>query len=81
MDAGERLAFHTSDASGQRELRETEMWGQPVALDFWFYAAAEMVGYLESAGYAVEEIIEREPYAPEVEYQSRLAYVVASTPG
>ena len=75
------MAFHTSDASGQRELRETEMWGQPVALDFWFYAAAEMVGYLESAGYAVEEIIEREPYAPEVEYQSRRAYVVASTPG
>ena len=71
------LAFHTGDASGKRELRETEMWGQEVALDFWFYAATEMVGYLEQAGYAVEEVIEREPYAPEVEYQSRRAYILA----
>ena len=71
------LAFHTGDASGRRELRETEMWEQPVALDFWFYEAAEMVGYLEAAGYAIEEVIEREPYAPEVEYQSRRAYILA----
>jgi len=70
------LAFHTGDATGRRELRETEMWGQQVALDFWFYDAAEMAGYLERAGYAVEAVIEREPYAPEVEYQSRRAYVL-----
>jgi len=71
------LAFHTSDASGRRELRETEMWGQLVTLDFWFYEAAEMADYLEQAGYALEEVIERPPYAPEVEYQSRRAYVLA----
>lgn len=73
------LAFHTSDASGKRELRETEMWGEQVLLDFWFYDAAEMAGYLEQAGYVVEEVIEREPYAPEVEYQSRRAYILART--
>ena len=71
------LAFHTSDASGKRELRETEMWGEQVLLDFWFYDAAEMAGYLEQAGYSVEEVVEREPYAPEVEYQSRRAYILA----
>ena len=73
------LAFHTSDASGKRELRETEMWGEQVLLDFWFYDAAEMAGYLEQAGYSVEEVVEREPYAPEVEYQSRRAYILART--
>ncbi len=68
------MAFHL----GQGEAQHVEeMWGQPVALDFWFYGAAEMVGYLEQAGYAVEEIIERDPYAPEVEHQSRRAYVLA----
>lgn len=70
------LAFHTSDATGRRALHETAMWGEPIALDFWFFDAAEMVGYLESAGYVVEEVIEREPYAPEVEYQSRRAYIL-----
>jgi hypothetical protein len=67
------LAFHTGD----EVLRVEEMWGQLVALDFWFYGATEMAAYLEQAGYVVEEIIEREPYAPEVEHQSRRAYILA----
>jgi SAM-dependent methyltransferase len=67
------LAFHI----GNEALHVEEMWEQPVALDFWFYGAAEMAGYLEQAGYVVEEIIEREPYAPEVEHQSRRAYILA----
>jgi SAM-dependent methyltransferase len=71
------LAFHL----GQGEAQHVEeMWEQPVALDFWFYGAAEMAGYLEQAGYVVEEIIEREPYAPEVEHQSRRAYLLARRP-
>lgn len=67
------LAFHIGD----EVVRQEEMWGRPVALDFWFYTPAQMVGYLEAAGYVVEEVIEREPYAPEVEHQSRRAYVLA----
>ena len=54
--------------------------GQPVALDFWFYTPEQMRGWLEAAGYTVEEVLEREPYAPEVEHQSRRAYVVARKP-
>src|SRR3984957_9098188 len=32
------------------------------------------------AGFEIEEIIERDPYAPEVEYQSRRAYIFAQKP-
>ena len=67
------LAFHIGD----EVLRPEEMMGQPAALDFWFYTPGQMSGWLEAAGYTVEEIIEREPYAPEVEHQSRRAYVLA----
>ena len=71
------LAFHTGD----EVVRSEELMGQAVALDFWFYTPAQMRGWLEQAGYVVEEVIEREPYAPEVEHQSRRAYVVSSNPG
>jgi hypothetical protein len=37
--------------------------------------------YLETVGFAIEEIIEREPYSPEVEYQSRRAYIFARKAG
>ena len=70
------LAFHIGDEM----VRPEEMMGQPVALDFWFYRPEQMRGYLEAAGFVVEEIIEREPYAPEVEHQSRRAYVLARKP-
>jgi len=68
------LAFHIGD----EVVRPEEMMGQPVALDFWFYTPEQMSEWLKAAGYTVEEIIEREPYAPEVEHQSRRAYVVAT---
>lgn len=67
------LAFHIGDEVARPE----EMMGQPVALDFWFYTPGQMSDWLAEAGYTVEEIIEREPYAPEVEHQSRRAYVLA----
>lgn len=67
------LAFHIGD----EVLRVEEMWGESVAIDFWFFGAAEMAGYLEQAGFVVEETIEREPYAPDVEHQSRRAYLLA----
>jgi SAM-dependent methyltransferase len=66
------LAFHI----GQEALHVEELWEQPVKLDFTFFQPEEMAGYLEAAGFEVEEVIEREPY-PEVEYQSRRAYIFA----
>ena len=67
------LAFHLGD----EVVRSEEMMGQSVARDFWFYTPRQMSDWLWQAGYTVEEISEREPYAPEVEHQSRRAYVLA----
>jgi len=69
------LAFHIGDDV----LHLDEWWGLNVALDFFLFRPEEMRGFLESAGFTVEEIIEREPY-PEVEHQSRRAYLFAKKP-
>jgi len=38
-----------------------------------------MTSYLEAANFEIEEIIERDPY-PDVEHQSRRAYIFARRP-
>jgi ubiquinone/menaquinone biosynthesis C-methylase UbiE len=71
------LAFHTGDEA----VHEEELWGRPIAMDFFLFPAQEIGRSLEAAGLAIEQVIEREPYAPEVEYQSRRAYIFARKPG
>lgn len=66
------LTFHI----GQEALHVDEWWGKEVAVDFFYFETDEMRGYLESAGFEVEEIIEREPYK-DIEAQTRRAYVFA----
>jgi SAM-dependent methyltransferase len=70
------LAFHIGD----KVLRPEELWGQPVSMDFFFFQPSSIRLQLEAAGLQIEEIIEREPYAPEVEHQSRRAYIFACKP-
>jgi SAM-dependent methyltransferase len=70
------LAFHLGDET----LHMDEWWGQQVNVDFHFYGREEMKGLLHTAGFAVEEAIERDPYPPEVEHQSRRAYIFARRP-
>lgn len=67
------LTFHI----GQETIHRDEWWGKEVSLDFVFYETEEMKGYLNTAGFELQEVIERDPY-PEVEYPSRRAYVFAS---
>ena len=69
------LAFHI----GLETIHFDEWWGQPVSLDFNFYPTAGMKDRLRTAGFALEEAIERDPY-PGVEYESRRAYVFARKP-
>lgn len=69
------LAFHIGDEI----LREDELWGQKISMNFLLLQPADIGHWLEKAGMVVERIIEREPY-PEVEYQSRRAYVFARKP-
>lgn len=68
------LAIHR----GSETLPPGELWGKPMGADFIFFTAAEMQGYLRQAGFAVEQVIERAPYAPEVEHQSYRVYIFAT---
>ena len=69
------LTFHIGDEVKHLE----EWWGHKVSVDFLFFRSDEMAGHLKSAGFEIEEIIEREPY-PDVEHQSRRAYIFARKP-
>ena len=66
------MSFHIGDEVVHLE----ELWEHPVSMDFVFFRSDEMLGYLGDAGFDVEETLERDPY-PDVEYQSRRAYIVA----
>ena len=76
LDGALLLTFHVGD----EEWHETDSWGEPVDLTYWFFTAEEMAGYLREAGLVVDGIIERAPYAPDVEYQSRRVAVWAHKP-
>jgi len=67
------LAFHIGDDA----LEEKELWGKPISMNFFLLPTPEIRRYVETAGFDIEEVIEREPYAPDVEYQSRRAYIFA----
>jgi SAM-dependent methyltransferase len=69
------MAFHVGDEI----VRPDELWGVPLTMDFYLHQTATICQGLEAAGFAVEEVAEREPY-PEVEYQSRRAYIFARKP-
>jgi ubiquinone/menaquinone biosynthesis C-methylase UbiE len=71
------LAFHTGDEA----LHEDELWGRPISMDFFLFQPSVIRRYVEAAGFTIGDTIEREPYAPEVEYQSRRAYIFARKPG
>lgn len=66
------LGFH----AGDEVIREEELWGKKISMDFLFFQPSEIKLGLEAAGFTIEEIIEREPY-PDVEYPSRRAYIFA----
>ena len=70
------LAFHV----GKEAAHYDELWDRPICMDFFYFQPAEIRGYLEAAGFAIEKVNEREPYAPEVEHQSRRAYIWARKP-
>ncbi len=69
------LTFHI----GQKTRRLDEWLGKEVSLDFHFFETEEMKGYLGAAGFELEEVIERDPY-PDIEVQTRRAYVFARKP-
>jgi len=66
------VSFHVGDHT----LHLDELWGQPVSLDFRFLLPGEIIAALQSAGLAVTESVEREPYEG-AEYPSRRCYLLA----
>ena len=69
------IAFHIGDDV----IRPEELLGVPTTMDFFLFETVQIRRDLEMAGFSVDEVIEREPY-PEVEYQSRRAYIFARKP-
>jgi SAM-dependent methyltransferase len=67
------LAFHCGDEI----LHVDRLWDQPVSMDFFLFQPSAIRQYAEAVGFAIEETIERDPYSPEVEHQSRRAYIFA----
>lgn len=69
------LVFHIGDET----IHLDEWWGHKVSVDFHFFRTDDIAANLRAAGFEIEEIIERDPY-PDVEYQSRRAYIFARRP-
>ncbi len=69
------IAFHV----GSKTIRHRELWGYSVDLSATFFTTREIVRKLERAGFRIEAAAERDPY-PDVEYQSRRGYIIASKP-
>jgi hypothetical protein len=70
------LTFHI----GQEIKHLDELLDKEVSLDFFFFEREEVKNYLRTAGFELEEAIERDPYSKEVEHQSRRAYLFARKP-
>lgn len=67
------LAFHI----GQGTIHVEEMLDKKVSLDFFLFETSEIKNQLETAGFLLEEAIERDPYREAVEHQTRRAYIFA----
>ena len=70
------LAFHM----GGDVIQPEELWGQRVSMEFYHFDRALIEQLLTVAGFRIDDVVERGPYAPEVEYQSRRAYIFARKP-
>ena len=69
------ITFHI----GQEVVHLDEWWDKTVSLDFIFFETEEMKELLQTAGFELQEVIERDSY-PDVEYPSRRAYIFARKP-
>lgn len=64
---------------GEGRIHLDEFLGKKVDIDFMFFSTEFISRCLEESGFGRIEVIERDPY-PDVEYQSRRAYVFAGKP-
>ena len=64
---------------GEELIHVDEFLGKEVSLDFMFFSTDFITDCVKQSGFDNIDIIEREPY-PDVEYQSRRAYIFAEKP-
>jgi len=69
------FTFHV----GKKTILLTEFLGQKIDIDFMFFTTSFITDCLEETGFKNIETYERDPY-PDVEYQSRRAYLFARKP-
>jgi SAM-dependent methyltransferase len=69
------VAFHL----GPEDRHVEELLGQVVSMDFFFFERSEIERRLEESGFTLVESVERDRY-PDVEHQSRRAYILARKP-
>jgi SAM-dependent methyltransferase len=67
------IAFH----EGESIAHESELWGLPISLDFFLHQPSFVKRKLAQAGFSIEDEFHREPYPPDVEYQSKRTYIFA----
>ena len=66
------LSFHL----GEGKMHLDELWEEKVDMDFFFFTVDEFEKHLSATGFQHLTSVIREPY-PDVEYQSRRAYIMA----
>jgi len=71
------LSFHIGD----EVIHPEELWGNRITMEFYKQQPERVQRLLTDAGFAIEDVVERDPYAPDVEFQSRRAYVFARKVG
>src|SRR6478672_10883017 len=69
------VSFHV----GNEVVHLEEWWDIKVSIDFHFFRTGLITDCLQAAGFQIKDILERKPY-PEVEHQSRRAYILARKP-
>jgi ubiquinone/menaquinone biosynthesis C-methylase UbiE len=70
------ISFHIGD----EVIRPEELWGNRITMEFYKLQPERVRRLLADAGFVIEDVVERDPYAPDVEFQSRRAYVFARKP-
>ena len=66
-----------SEALTDGALHVEQMLSMPVDLDFFFYGPDRLRPLLERTGFRIVRCAERDPYKPEIEAQTRRAYILA----
>jgi SAM-dependent methyltransferase len=70
------LTFHV----GGEFLGVKELWGRPITMDFHLLDRPTIESEIRAAGLEVAEVLERDPYPPPIEHQSRRAYLFSRKP-